>query len=273
MTFQKSTKTILFASLIAAMILPFSMMDYAEAEKATSADTIKADAQKIAKKYLKIQDKIENVKENIEKSTDREQKAKLETKLEKLNTKLDKLEKQLDEKVIELSYHTSNSVSKDSSPSAQFAARDYTSSNCNGLINENNDCTSTMTVHGDSVTLIQPIDDYTTGTCPSGSPTTICADFTYAAYDIPGWYQKGNDFYFYSSGYTNTCPQSGGSCSTWAVVVRLPNGDSADISMTDAPTGIPLKTTWYMTYSGLLWNQLDYNRHVQQLNDGYDPYP
>lgn len=34
MTLQKSTKTILFASLLVAMILPFSGMDFAEAEKA-----------------------------------------------------------------------------------------------------------------------------------------------------------------------------------------------------------------------------------------------
>jgi len=33
MTLAKKTKTILFASLITAMILPFSMMDYVMAEK------------------------------------------------------------------------------------------------------------------------------------------------------------------------------------------------------------------------------------------------
>lgn len=129
-----------------------------------------------------------------------------------------------------------------------------------------------MDIDGNTVSLIQPIDDYTTGSCPSGSPTIICADFVYAAYDIPGWYQEVNDFYFYESGFTNTCTLSG-ACSTWAVIVRLPSGDSADIDMTDAPTGIPMKTNWFMYYQGLFWGATESHVHVQNLADGYDPTP
>ena len=101
---------------------------------------------------------------------------------------------------------------------------------------------------------------------------TTCAGFVYAAYDIPGWYFHGNDLYFYNSGFTNTCTLSN-ECSTMGVIARLPGGDSADINMADAPTGIPMKTTWAMSYQGVFWNGIQAHIHVQTLPDGYDPAP
>lgn len=270
----KKRKNHLVCIMLATMILPFSSMQFATAEETTTVDTTKAEAQKIAKKILQAQKNIAGVEKKIEASIDETQTAKLEAKLDELNAELDRLEQKLTEKIKEISHVVSSSASEDHSSVAakNLNSNAYSSSPCYGLINEKNDCETDMIFNGHTVTFIQPIDNYTTETCPTGSPTAICANFVYEAYDIPAWYQEGNDFYFYSSGYTNTCTHSG-ICSTWAVVVRLPDGSSGDITMTNAPTGMPMKTTWYLYYQGLFWGQTDSNVHIQNLADGYDPTP
>ena len=128
-----------------------------------------------------------------------------------------------------------------------------------------------MIFDGRTVSLIQPLDDYTTHACTGTAG--ICVDFVYGAFDIPRWYQEGLDFYYYSSGYTNTCTVSSSACSTWGVLSLLPDGSTAEISMTNAPTGMSIETTWYLNYVGLFWGQTDTYTHMQVLEDGYDPTP
>lgn len=106
----KTAKTILFASLIAAMILPFGGMNFAVAEETANTETVKADAQKIAKKILKVQEKISNVEASLEDATDDEQVSQLEARLAKLEARLAKLEQKLTEKMNELSQAASGAV-------------------------------------------------------------------------------------------------------------------------------------------------------------------
>ena len=271
---RKNAKVILFFYVIATIILLVNNVNTAMAEKQADIKTIKIDAQTIAIKIQKIQEKIANVKTDLKDADSKAQILELEIKLSKLESRLTKLEYKLTEKIDQISHLTSSSA-ETPIEGMHVASGSHTSSSggnsstCHGLINEDNDCDSDMDVSGNTVSLIQPIDDYTTGPCPNGSSTAICANFVYAAYDIPGWYQKGNDFYFYNSGFTNTCTYSG-ECSTWGIIARLPSGDSVDINMTDAPTGIPMKTNWFMDYQGLLWGSTQPHTHVQILTDGYD---
>jgi len=75
----KTIKTILFASLIAAMILPFSSMQFAEAQEVDNVTA--AEIEKMAKKAQKITEKL-STEDNPKKI------AKLEKKLNKLLVKL-----------------------------------------------------------------------------------------------------------------------------------------------------------------------------------------
>jgi len=119
MTF-KNAKTILFASLIAAMILPFSGMDFAEAEKSeTKVDTEKLRSEidgklktekdpKIKERYGFIKQLVK-IKETIQESTD-------ESTIEKLNAKAIKIIQKLDD-----SYD--NSEKTFATPAPQFAVK------------------------------------------------------------------------------------------------------------------------------------------------------
>ncbi|WP_067958283.1 hypothetical protein [Nitrosopumilus sp. Nsub] len=107
----KTTKTILFASLIAALLAPFSTMDFAEAKKDQSFDAdkvrkiladkkIKADKEKTEAKDQKqhekadrkleridIFSKLTDIKEKMENETDAKKLAKLDAKAQKLIVK------------------------------------------------------------------------------------------------------------------------------------------------------------------------------------------
>lgn len=93
-------KTILFAGLIAAMILPFSGMDFAEAEKSDTIDAKKLRAQidgelktekdpKIKERYGLIKQLV-NIKESIQNSND-------DSKIDKLNAKAYKIMEKLND--------------------------------------------------------------------------------------------------------------------------------------------------------------------------------
>ena len=277
MTLQ-NPKTVLFVSLIAAMILPFSGMSHAVAQQINNAEVVE-EARQIANSILAHQAKLAEVEKNIENTDNPNKLENLEAQKARLINKITSLEDSLDEKFSVLTAQDVNKVdlktveaSATTRSQGAGGASDYVqTSHCYGLINEDNECDSDMTFNGNTVSLIQPIDDYITRSCTGTSG--ICADFTYTAFDIPGWYQEGLDFYYYSSGYTNTCKVSSPTCSTWGVLTLLPDGTTAEISMVNAPTGTPMQTMWYLNYVGILWGQVDQNTHKQVLDDGYDPTP
>ena len=66
---KKSIKTILFASLIAAMILPFSGMDFAEAKKSDNAgyDKLSSQIDKEIDKFVKQSEKFSDNPEKLAK--------------------------------------------------------------------------------------------------------------------------------------------------------------------------------------------------------------
>ena len=168
----KNAKTILFASLIAVMILPFGGIESAEAK--STQDALKSEIKAIVTKILNMQDRIATVEAELEDATGDEQ-IELEAKLTRMEAKLDTLEQKLTAKVNSLSQLTSSTaqVPENLTPDSSTTRSAFERSTCNGLINDDNDCTSDMDVREATVSLIQPIDDYTTGPCPSGSPTTL----------------------------------------------------------------------------------------------------
>ena len=72
----KTIKTVLFASLIAAMILPFSTMDFAEAQEVD-----KKSVEKLAKQYNKLSEQLET-------ETDEKKKVNLKEKLDEILAEL-----------------------------------------------------------------------------------------------------------------------------------------------------------------------------------------
>ena len=90
---KNTSKTILFASLIAAMILPFSVMDYAEAKtddqnrvnkKISDIENNKKAYQKLVEKATKLEDKIGKL--------DHKDTSKLQNKLDNIYTEMEVLQ-------------------------------------------------------------------------------------------------------------------------------------------------------------------------------------
>ena len=64
---SRNAKAVLFASLISAMMLPFSGMNFAEAKEQTKTDSISSQIDKEIDRFIKGTDKITNDPEKLEK--------------------------------------------------------------------------------------------------------------------------------------------------------------------------------------------------------------
>ncbi len=82
-------KTILFASVIAAMILPFSMMDFAEAQEQTKSEKRFAKFLKLNEKQERLTAKLDSL---IHKDAAPSKIEKIEMKIAKIQKKMDKLQ-------------------------------------------------------------------------------------------------------------------------------------------------------------------------------------
>ena len=89
MTLRNRTKTILFASVIVAMILPFASMNVAEAQ-VQKENTLFEKFLKLADKQQKIQNKLDKT----EHSRDALHKDKLQNNIDRIQKKMDRLQNQ-----------------------------------------------------------------------------------------------------------------------------------------------------------------------------------
>lgn len=86
---KNKTKTMLFASLIAAMILPFSMMDSAAAEKQYNiSDRI----DQLILKYNNLEDKRQSLKAKLTIADTEEKREKISAKIAKVEARQDRIE-------------------------------------------------------------------------------------------------------------------------------------------------------------------------------------
>lgn len=90
---KKSMKTILFASVIAAMILPFSMMDFAEAQEQTKSEKRFAKFLKLAEKQTNLTAKLDNLVHRHEANPDNQR---IEDRIDRVQDKIDRVQERMD---------------------------------------------------------------------------------------------------------------------------------------------------------------------------------
>ena len=92
----KTIKTILFASLIVAMILPFSMVDFADAKNDNNLriESKKQNLQNMEDKVEEIVRNISNLKNSLSSETDANERANIEREISKGFDKIDRIQEQ-----------------------------------------------------------------------------------------------------------------------------------------------------------------------------------
>lgn len=275
---KNDIKTVLFASLIVAMILPFSMMDYADAQ--TNADnTTKNELEIVTSKMIKVSKKIEKISERIERATNPAIIHVLEMKKQTLITKYNELEIEAiplveEYRKTQLDTLDSQSIFDNANTKGTLeTASVIESDTCYGLINVASSCDSTMHIEDKEPFLEQPVSAYTVQSCVDGLKGT-CADFIFSASDVPGSYYKDENIFFFKQGGTNTCVAEEKICSTVASTERGWDGKLRNMGMLNAPTGKHTATTWVFYYEATPWFQdviPDYHSFVQYMPDGYNP--